>query len=174
MTPVASVSAGPPLGGLYLKPPSRGGLCDGVTTMPSARSPVAAAVERQDRVADRGRRGVAIGRIDHRDNVIGGQHLQRRRPCRFRQRVGVAADEQRARGALRRPVLDDGLRGGQDVRLVERRIQARPAVPGRTERHLLIDVVRVGFDGVVGRHHLGHIDEVFGLRRLCRHVGWQP
>src|SRR5213079_1362680 len=30
---------GPPLGGLYLKPPSRGGLCDGVTTMPSARSP---------------------------------------------------------------------------------------------------------------------------------------
>src|SRR3982751_2600598 len=37
MAPVASVSAGPPLGGLYLKPPSRGGLCDGVTTMPSAR-----------------------------------------------------------------------------------------------------------------------------------------
>ena len=26
---VASVSAGPPWGGLYLKPPSRGGLCDG-------------------------------------------------------------------------------------------------------------------------------------------------
>src|SRR5450759_5121997 len=37
MTFVASVSAGPPFGGLYLKPPSRGGLCDGVTTMPSAR-----------------------------------------------------------------------------------------------------------------------------------------
>ena len=37
ITPVASVSAGPPVGGLYLKPPSRGGLCDGVTTMPSAR-----------------------------------------------------------------------------------------------------------------------------------------
>ncbi len=34
--PVASVSAGPPLGGSYLKPPSAGGLCDGVTTMPSA------------------------------------------------------------------------------------------------------------------------------------------
>ena len=37
---VASVSAGPPLGGLYLKPPSRGGLCEGVTTMPSARPDV--------------------------------------------------------------------------------------------------------------------------------------
>ena len=35
--PVTSVSAGPPLGGLYLKPPSSGGLCDGVMTMPSAK-----------------------------------------------------------------------------------------------------------------------------------------
>ena len=37
--PVISVPAGPPSGGLYLKPPSEGGLCDGVTTMPSARGP---------------------------------------------------------------------------------------------------------------------------------------
>src|SRR5262249_10724124 len=34
---VTSVSAGPPLGGLYLKPPSSGGLCEGVTTIPSAK-----------------------------------------------------------------------------------------------------------------------------------------
>ena len=34
---VTCVSAGPPSGGLYLKPPSSGGLCDGVTTTPSAR-----------------------------------------------------------------------------------------------------------------------------------------
>ena len=33
---VASESAGPPCGGLYLKPPSWGGLCEGVMTMPSA------------------------------------------------------------------------------------------------------------------------------------------
>ncbi len=69
-------------------------------------------------------------------------------------------------GALRFPVLRDGLRGGQDVRLVERGVQAGPAVPGRAERHLLVDVVRVGLDGVVRRDHLGHIDEIFGLRRL--------
>src|SRR5664279_6349507 len=37
MAEVTSVSAGPPWGGLYLNPPSSGGLCDGVTTMPSAR-----------------------------------------------------------------------------------------------------------------------------------------
>jgi hypothetical protein len=35
-TTCTSVSAGPPLGGLYLKPPSSGGLCEGVITMPSA------------------------------------------------------------------------------------------------------------------------------------------
>src|SRR5262249_15280635 len=34
-----SVPAGPPSGGLYLNPPSDGGLCDGVTTIPSARGP---------------------------------------------------------------------------------------------------------------------------------------
>ncbi len=39
MTDVASESAGPPCGGLYLKPPSYGGLCEGVTTMPSAVPP---------------------------------------------------------------------------------------------------------------------------------------
>lgn len=33
---VAVESAGPPCGGLYLKPPSRGGLWLGVMTMPSA------------------------------------------------------------------------------------------------------------------------------------------
>ena len=35
---VMSPPAGPPSGGLYLKPPSSGGLWDGVTTTPSARS----------------------------------------------------------------------------------------------------------------------------------------
>lgn len=38
--PVASDPAGPPWGGLYLNPPSPGGLCEGVTTTPSARAPL--------------------------------------------------------------------------------------------------------------------------------------
>ena len=41
--PVMSVPAGPPSGGLYLKPPSAGGLCDGVTQMPSEFAPPALA-----------------------------------------------------------------------------------------------------------------------------------
>ena len=38
--------AGPPSGGLYLNPPSEGGLCEGVTTMPSAREASSAALPR--------------------------------------------------------------------------------------------------------------------------------
>ena len=44
--PVASESAGPPWLALYLNPPSRGGLCDGVTTIPSARERSSAALPR--------------------------------------------------------------------------------------------------------------------------------
>ena len=120
----------------------------------------------QDRVADGRSRGVAIGRIDLDDNIVGGQHLERRDPCRLGQGVGVAPDEQRPGGALGGSVLDDGLRGREDVGLVERRVEAGAAMPGRAEGHLLVDVVRVGRDGVVGGHHLCHIDEVFGLCRL--------
>ena len=54
ITEVASVSAGPPCGGLYLKPPSLGGLCDGVTTMPSASPlPLVEPVETFPRLARR-------------------------------------------------------------------------------------------------------------------------
>ena len=127
---------------------------------------VAAAVERQDRVADRRRRRVAVGRIDHRHNVIGGQHLQRRRPGRLGQRVGVPADEQR-------PVVPCAARYSAMACVVARmcaslnaRVQAGAAVPRRAEHHLLLEVVRIGLDRVVRRHHMGHIDEVFGLRRL--------
>src|SRR5439155_17979192 len=52
---VTSVSAGPPLVGLYLKPPSSGGLCDGVMTMPSARRLTPAPLPPVERVDKRPR-----------------------------------------------------------------------------------------------------------------------
>ena len=60
------------------------------------------------------------------------------------------------------PVLADRLGGGQDVVLVERRGQRRPAVPGRAERHPLGRLAGIGMHGVVGGDQLGHVDEVFG------------
>src|SRR3712207_8363391 len=51
--------------------------------------------------------------------------------------LGVPPDEQRPVGALRRAVLADGLGGGDDVRLVERPVERRPAVPRGAEGDLL-------------------------------------
>ena len=133
---------------------------------PVGQRRTAAPVVGQDGVADRRRRRVPVGRINQHRNVVGGQHLQRRHPGRFGQAVGVTADEQRAGGALRGPVLGDGLRGGQDVRFVEGAVQAGTAVPGRAERDLLSDVVRIRLDGVIRRHQMGQVDEIVGLRRL--------
>ena len=113
------VSAGPPLGGLYLKPPSSGGLCDGVMTTPSARPGAAAAVVGQDGVRDDRRRGVAAVRLDHHVHAVGSEHLDRRHQRRLGEGVGVHADEERAGRALARPVLADRLADGQDVILVE-------------------------------------------------------
>ena len=92
---VTSVSAGPPLGELYLKPPLSGGLCEGVMTMPSARP--------------RCRRGCDV-RIACDTAGVGvyspaawrslfQPRCRRVPPCglerRLRQRVRIDADEQR-------------------------------------------------------------------------------
>ena len=133
---------------------------------PVGERTVAPAVELQDRVADGRGRGETVGAVDHRHHVVGGQHLQRRDPGGLGQRVGVAPDEQRSRRPLCGAVFHDGLRRSQDVCLVERGIEAGPAVSRGPERDLLIDVLRVGHQAVVSGDHLGHVDEIFGQRRL--------
>jgi hypothetical protein len=80
--------------------------------------------------------------------------------------MGVPPEEQRPGSALRGTVFDDRLRGGQDVRLVERTVQAGSPMPGGAERHLLGDVLGVGRHAVVGGHQVRQVDQVFRLRRL--------
>ena len=82
--------------------------------------------------------------------------------------MGVAADEQRAVVPLLRAVVADRLRGREDVRLVERGLQAGAAVPAGAERDLLVDVVRVGDPGVVRRDEVRDVDQVAGLGGLSR------
>ena len=98
--PVTSVSAGPPCGGLYLKPPSPGGLCDGVTTMPSAV--VAPPPRLWVRIACEitGVGGRAVVGVDHDVDAVGGEHLDDRAERRPGQRVRVAAEEERPVDAL--------------------------------------------------------------------------
>ena len=74
---VTLVSAGPPSGGLYLKPPSSGGLCEGVMTIPSARPLLRFLIVGQDRMRNDRRRRVSIAIIDHRGYVIGRKYLER-------------------------------------------------------------------------------------------------
>src|ERR1700733_6632657 len=78
----------------------------------------------------------------------------------------ITANEQRSGGAVRGPVLDDGLRDGQNVGLVESPVERGATVPGGTEDYLLSDVLGVWLDRVVRRHQVGQIDEVLGQCRL--------
>src|SRR5699024_4419234 len=50
--------------------------------------------------------------------------------------------------------------------LVERAVQARPAVAGGAEGHLLSRIVGIGYPVVVGADHGVGVDEVFGQGRL--------
>ena len=130
---VMSVPAGPPCGGLYLKPPSVGGLCEGVTTMPSARLPSSSAAPLSRRIAcETAGVGVYPSRLSTSTlDVVRGQHLQGGGPGGLGEPVRVAAHEQRARDALLAPVVDDRLGRRDDVCLGERTGQAGAAVPGR-------------------------------------------
>ena len=143
MTLVASVSAGPPCGGLYLKPPSRGGLWDGVTTMPSAVLPARRRrVVYDDGPGDCRSRGVILVVRGADRDAVRQQHLDGRRPGRRGERVGVLAYEERPGDALGRAVLDDRLGRGGDVRVVERGVETRPSMSRGTERHLLVGIAR--------------------------------
>ena len=166
ITEVASLSAGPPFGGLYLKPPSRGGLWLGRDADAVGELAGALAVGLEDGVRDRRGRGVAVGGIQHHGDVVGGEHLQRGRRGRAGQRVAVGADEQRPVGALLGAVLADGLGDGQDVVPVEGGVQARPAVPGGAEDDPLVGDGDVGMQVLVGRENGVDVDEIAGLSRL--------
>lgn len=144
---------------------------------PVGRRVGATAVVGEDGVADRRGRRIPVAAVHHRYYVVGGQHLQRGDPGRLGEAVRVPADEQRAGNAVGGAVLDDGLGDRQDVRLVERPIERRPAVARRAECHLLGDVAGIGLNRVIGRHQVGQIDKVFGLGRLTGarvgHHGYQ-
>src|SRR5680860_573987 len=86
----------------------------------------------------------AVRGVDAHIDAVGDKHLDRGAQRRFRQRMGVLSQEQRAVDALRAPVPADGLRGGQDVPLVERSRRRGPAVAGGAEADALLGLAGVG------------------------------
>ena len=113
-------------------------------------------------------RGRPVAGVDPHLDPVGGQHLQGGALGRLGQGVGVAAQEQRPVDPLGLPVAADGLGGGQDVGLVEGRLEGRPPVPRGPEGHLLGGLARVRPLLVVRRHQPVHVDQ---HRRLGRPPG---
>jgi hypothetical protein len=145
---------------LYLNPPSSGGLCDGVTTMPSARGPSVS------RLWVRIAWEMSVVAVDHDLDAVPGEHLDDRVQRRGGQRVGVTAEEERAVDALLGAVPADGCGDRDDVVLVERPLQRRAAVPGRAERDALRRIGRVGTLVVVRAEQRIHVDEDRRIRQL--------
>jgi len=71
---------------------------------------------------------VALAIVDPHLHLVGGQHLQGGSKGRFRERVGVDAEEQRPVDPLPPPVFTEGLGDGQDVVLVEGAVEGGAAV----------------------------------------------
>src|SRR4029453_4676900 len=133
---VIAASAGPPVGGLYLNPPSSGGLCEGVMTMPWA------APDGRPRLGVRiaceiAEGGAPVGSIDHGLGAVCGEPFHGCPEGRLRERVRILADEERTGDVLADSVLADGLSDRQDVRLVERAAERRASVTAGAEADAL-------------------------------------
>ena len=98
----------------------------------------------QDRVRDHGRRRVAAAVVDHDVDAVRRKHLDCARHCRFGERVGVDADEERPGQAGLAAMVADRLRGRQDVILVEGVFQRRAAMARCAEGDTLRGIGRVG------------------------------
>ncbi len=124
-------------------------------------------VVHHDRPGHRRGGGVVLVALAAHRHVVGQQHLDGRRPRGLGQRMGVLAQVERTGDPLRRPVLHDRLRGGRDVQVVERGVQAGAAVTRGAEHHLLVRVGRIGRQVVVRADDRVDVDQVFGGGRLA-------
>ncbi len=82
-----------------------------------------AAVVGEDRVAERRSRHPRVAGVDAHVHTVRDEHLDGAALRRQRQPVRVAAEEQGPADALGLAVVDDRLRGGEDVVLIEARAQ---------------------------------------------------
>ena len=111
-----------------------------------------ALVMAEDRPRDHRRRRVAALGVDHHLDPVRREHLERARQRRFRQRMGVDADEQRAGKIVVAAMLANRLADRENMRLVKGIVERRAAMPRGAERHPLRRHLRIGLTGKIGRH----------------------
>ena len=107
---------------------------------------------------DRRRRDAAVALEDGLDTVR-GQHFERGALRRLGQRVRVLAHVERTIDAVSAPVVADRLRDRRDVRLGERAVERRAAMPARAKAHELARVARVRLPFVVRLFQPRQIDQ---------------
>ncbi len=117
----------------------------------------AATVVREDGVREHRRRRVLVVFCEHDLDAIGGEHLKGAGASRYRERVRIDAEEQRATNTILRPVLADRLADRQHVPFVERAIQRRSPMPRGTEGDRLRGHCHIGDPGVVRCNELRHV-----------------
>ncbi len=165
---VTSVSAGPPLGGLYLKPPSAGGLCDGVITIPS---PGCSARPRlYTRIACE-ITGVGVNPSSRWRTVSTPSAARTSSAVPLggaREGVRVLAQEQRPVDPPIAAVVADRPGDRQDVRLGERVVARRAPVPAGAEGDALPRVARIGTVRVIGVLQRREVDQDVDRGRLAR------
>ena len=130
---------------------------------PVRQRPGRVAVVGEDRVRDHRRRRREVVGVDHHVDPVRREDLDDRAEGRLGERVRVAAEEQRALDPLLLAIAADRRADRDHVRLGERAVQRRAAVPGRAERHRL-----GGLALVVGGDQLADIDQVGRLGQPAR------
>ena len=83
----------------------------------------------------------------------------------------VLREEERAGGVLGGAVLDDGLRDGEDVRVVEAGVERGAAMAGGTEADALRGDAGVGVVGVEGGDQARDVDQAVGGGEMAGRVG---
>ncbi len=164
---VTSRPAGPPCGGLYLKPPSRGGLCEGVTTMPSACVPTPPRLCLTMACEMAGVGVYALPAASTTSTPLAASTSSALVACGCRQRMRVDTHEQRAGDALTASVVAYGLRDGEHMPFVEREVKRRAAVARRPKGHPLGLHGGVGTFKKIRPHELVDVDEHASGRRLA-------
>ena len=116
---------------------------------------------------DRRRRGVLAAFREQHFDLVRGEHFERARHGRLRERVRVHTQEQRSVDRVSLPVQADRLRDRENVALVEGRAKRRPAVPRRAEDDALLGNVGVRPRHVIAGHEPGNVDQDRGVGRLA-------
>ena len=118
-----------------------------------------AAVISEDGVGDHRGRGVFVLVREHDLHPVGRQHFERTGQRRFRKRVGVDPQKQRAIDSLLSAVLANGLADGEHMPFVETVVECRTAMTRGAKRDPLRGYRRVGQVTEIGSDESGDIDQ---------------